>query len=183
MRILVAVLQADGRRVAVLEAGATSLDVVGVDVLVGEFSRAALRLAAPMRAHSSVVLNVDDPDLAGDEARVHHGATHSVVYNAADPTTERFVCEADVTEGARAVGFTLGSPSPGQLGVVEDVLVDRAFVDDPRTAAEAIGTLEDLAPTAAHDVANALAAAALARSFGVSPDAVAEGLRAVRDAR
>ena len=46
--------------------------------------------------------------------------------------TEQLVEAADVQEGCRAIGFTLGAPSVGMLGVVEDVLVDRAFVAERR---------------------------------------------------
>ncbi len=73
-------------------------------------------------------------------------------------------------------GFTLGVPASGQLGVVEDLLVDRAFVEDPVGGAEELATLADVRPFAPHNVANALAAAALARAHGVPADAVRRGL-------
>ena len=60
----------------------------------------------------------------------------------------------------------------GQLGVVDGVLVDRACSDD--TPLVAAGQVH---PAGAHNVANALAAAALARAFGVPAGAVADGLR------
>ncbi len=94
--------------------------------------------------------------------------------------------------GARAVGFTLGAPARGQLGVIEDVLVDRAFhapadAPDRHTHAAELATLGDLSHLAgadgvvpAHVVANALAAAALARAHGVPAVAVRDGLRAFR---
>jgi UDP-N-acetylmuramoylalanine--D-glutamate ligase len=78
--------------------------------------------------------------------------------------------------GVRAVGFTLGVPGPGMIGVVEDLLVDRAFVPDPVAAAEELATLADVRPFAPHNVANALAAAALALAYGVPRDAVRRGL-------
>jgi UDP-N-acetylmuramoylalanine--D-glutamate ligase len=86
--------------------------------------------------------------------------------------------EADVVEGCRAIGFTLGAPSLSMLGVVDDLLVDRAFVPDRQESAQELGTVGDVRPTAPHNVANALAAAALARAFGVPPTAVRDGLRA-----
>jgi UDP-N-acetylmuramoylalanine--D-glutamate ligase len=70
------------------------------------------------------------------------------------------------------------------LGVVEDVLADRAFVEQRAHSAAEIGTLHDLrgdaASVAPHYVANALAAAALARAYGVGPMAVRDGLRSFR---
>src|SRR5690606_5978521 len=82
---------------------------------------------------------------------------------------------------ARRVGFTLDTPRPGELGVVEDLLVDRAFVADPVHAAEELGTLADVRPGGPHNVANALAAAALVRAYGVGPEAVAGPGHAAED--
>jgi UDP-N-acetylmuramoylalanine--D-glutamate ligase len=87
-----------------------------------------------------------------------------------------------VVEGCRAIGFTLGVPAVSMLGVVDDVLCDRAFVAERRTSAAELGTLDDVRTAtggtlAPHAVANALAAAALARAHGVPPVAVREGLR------
>ena len=74
--------------------------------------------------------------------------------------------------------FTLDSPKRGELGVVEELLVDRAFVEDPDNAAASLAELADVQPFAPHNVQNALAASALALSIGVSEVSVAEGLRA-----
>jgi UDP-N-acetylmuramoylalanine--D-glutamate ligase len=63
------------------------------------------------------------------------------------------------------------------LGVVDEILVDRAFVPDRATSAAELATLHDVRPQAPHNVANALAAAALARAYGVPPRAVRDGLR------
>ncbi len=49
----------------------------------------------------------------------------------------------------------------------------------PSTAAVELATLDDLHLAGPHNVANALAAAALARAFGVEPEAVRDGLRRV----
>ena len=81
---------------------------------------------------------------ARDKGVVYERTQLACVYNAADPETERLVREADVVEGCRAIGFTLGTPAVGMLGVVDDVLCDRAFVEDRRTAAAELATLEDL---------------------------------------
>ena len=71
-------------------------------------------------------------------------------------------------------------PSVGMLGVVDDVLVDRAFVEERQSSAAELCTVADLASPAPHIVANALAAAALARAHGVRRAAVREGLRGFR---
>ena len=91
--------------------------------------------------------------------------------------------DADVVEGARAIGFDLGVPGPSDLGVVDGILVDRAFLDDRRNSALELTTLvelRDLGLAAPHVVANILAAAALARSLEVTPAAIREALRGFR---
>ena len=142
-----------------------------------------------MGAESAAVLNVADDHLdwhgstaayAADKGRIYENVERACVYNVADPTTERLVREADVAEGARAIGFTLGMPSVGMVGVVEDILADRAFVEERATSAAELCTVGDLASPAPHVVQNALAAAALARAHGVPPAAVRDGLRAFR---
>ncbi|MGO4424683.1 glutamate ligase domain-containing protein, partial [Streptomyces sp. MCAF7] len=94
--------------------------------------------------------------------------------------TEDLVRAADVEEGCRAIGFTLGTPGPSQFGVVENILVDRAFVANRQKQAQELAEVSDVNPPAPHNIANALAAAALARAFGVPPTAVRDGLRAFR---
>ena len=76
----------------------------------------------------------------------------------------------------RKVFFSLDTPAPGEIGVVEELLVDRAFVSDPQEAAM-LAEIVDVKPTVPHNVANALAAAALVRALGVSPEAVRSALQ------
>jgi len=72
--------------------------------------------------------------------------------------------------------FSLDTPSPGELGVVENLLIDRAFSPTSAEAHE-IAEIVDVIPTVPHNVLNALAAAALALSLGVSYSAIKEGLK------
>ncbi|HSK33600.1 MAG TPA: UDP-N-acetylmuramoyl-L-alanine--D-glutamate ligase, partial [Propionicimonas sp.] len=163
------------------------------DVLAVELSSFQLHWTNSLSLHSAVVLNVAPDHLewyadatdpmaayAADKARIYARAQQSCVYNADDPATELMVADADVVEGARAIGFTLGIPAVSMLGVVDDLLVDRAFVAQRRDSAIELAKVSDVVPGAPHNVANALAAAALARSFGVPPTAVADGLKRLR---
>ncbi|WKN50084.1 UDP-N-acetylmuramoyl-L-alanine--D-glutamate ligase [Nocardioides sp. Arc9.136] len=168
------------------------MDPTPYDVMAVELSSFQLHYTRSMAAESAAVLNLaedhldwyDGPDpmraYAADKGRIYDGVERACVYNVADPETERLVREADVQEGARAIGFTLGMPGVGMLGVVEDILVDRAFIEERGTSAAELCTVADLASPAPHVVANALAAAALARAHGVSQQAVRDGLRAFR---
>ena len=71
----------------------------------------------------------------------------------------------------RKVFFSLDTPAPGEIGVVEELLVDRAFVVDPQEAAM-ISELNEVKPTVPHNVSNALAAAGLARTAGVGHESI-----------
>ncbi|MDX6299958.1 MAG: UDP-N-acetylmuramoylalanine--D-glutamate ligase [Nocardioidaceae bacterium] len=162
------------------------MDPAPYSVYAVELSSFQLHYTSSLSAHSAAVLNVAEDHLdwypsmeayAADKGRIYERVREACVYNVADPVTERLVREADVVEGARAVGFTLGTPQLGMLGVVDDVLADRAFIEERRHSAAELCTVADLASPAPHFVANALAAAALARSVGVPATAVREGLR------
>ncbi len=163
------------------------MDPEPYDVLAVELSSFQLHYTQTMACESAAVLNVADDHTdwhgslaayAEDKGRIYQSVQRACVYNVADPMTEHLVREADVTEGARAIGFTLGTPSVGMLGLVDDVLCDRAFIERRHDSAAELCQLSDLASPAPHFVANALAAAALARSHGVSPAAVRDALRA-----
>ncbi|MDR1449450.1 MAG: UDP-N-acetylmuramoyl-L-alanine--D-glutamate ligase [Propionibacteriaceae bacterium] len=177
------------------------LDEAAYDVLAVELSSFQLHWLDKASFHSAALLNFAPDHLewyddapawdclgwparaplaayAADKARVFEGVTTACVYNAADLETERLTEEADVAEGARAIGFTLGLPAPGQLGLVDGLLVDRAYIAQRRDSALPLARLEDVRPSGPHNVANALAAAALARAYGVAAAAVATGLKA-----
>jgi UDP-N-acetylmuramoylalanine--D-glutamate ligase len=77
----------------------------------------------------------------------------------------------------KKVFFSLDTPAPGEMGVVEELLVDRAFVADPQEAAM-ISELIEVQPTVPHNVSNSLAAAGLARSVGVSHEAIRDAIAA-----
>ena len=57
-----------------------------------------------------------------DKARIYHNVQRAAIYNVAEPHTERLVAEAEVIEGARAIGFTLGTPAISMLGIVDNLL-------------------------------------------------------------
>ena len=167
----------------------TVLDPEPYDVLAVELSSHQLHWSQSLALHSAAVLNLQPDHLEWHggaqqyrdaKAKIYTGVQASCVYNVADPATEQMVEEAEVVEGARAIGFTLGVPGLSMLGVVEDLLVDRAFIEQRRDSALELAKISDVSPLAPHNVENALAAAALARSFGVPATAVQEGLQSVR---
>lgn len=95
--------------------------------------------------------------------------------NVSDATLSRLWPELAQRLGPRLIPFHLGSPASGEIGVVEDLIVDRALVADPMNA-EVLVELDRLPSKAPHNVSNAMAAAALAKLIGIDNDAIAQGL-------
>ena len=71
--------------------------------------------------------------------------------------------------------YSLETPAPGELGLVEELLIDRAFGSDPTTA-EVIAELADITPQVPHNVSNAFAAAGLALAVGIAHSDIKAGL-------
>jgi UDP-N-acetylmuramoylalanine--D-glutamate ligase len=179
VRMLESMLGAAGERaVATGNVGLPVVDAVTADppyaVLAVELSSFQLHSAPSVRPAAAAILN-----LAPDHLDWHGGfepyavakeriwATPIAVGNADDPEVAARLARAP----GRRVAFTLAEPGPDQLGVVDGTLVDRAF------GGGELARIADVRPAGPHNVANALAAAALARAHGVAPAAVAEGLR------
>ncbi len=194
--MLESMLRAAGLRTAAVgNIGVSLVDAVmdpsGFDVLAVEVGAPQLPFLSTASPLASVCLNLapDHVDLFGSfesyrdaKARIYTGTRVAAVYNVADPATEAMVEEADVVEGCRAIGFTLGVPGRSMVGVVDDLLVDRAFIDNRADSALELASVHDVRPFAPHNVANALAAAALARAYGVPAAAVRAGLRSFEPA-
>ncbi len=165
------------------------LDPQPYDVLAVELSSHQLHWSNSLSLHSAAVLNLQPDHLEWHgsaeayrdaKASIYERVQASCVYNVADPATEQMVVDAEVVEGARAIGFTLGIPARSMVGIVDDLIVDRAFIPQRADSALELAKVADVLPAAPHNVANALAAAALARSYGVPATAVRDGLRSVR---
>ncbi|MDP9028245.1 MAG: UDP-N-acetylmuramoyl-L-alanine--D-glutamate ligase [Actinomycetota bacterium] len=172
-------------------------DPQGFDVLVIELSSHQLHwvnrnpggVLAPL---ASVCLNLADDHLEwhgsreayrNAKAKVYDNVRIACVYNLADLATRQMVEDATVQDGARAIGFGLGVPGPSDVGLVDGILVDRAFLEERRTSALELATMGDLIPSgmdSPHMTANVLAAAALARAAGVTPAQVRDAIRAFR---
>jgi UDP-N-acetylmuramoylalanine--D-glutamate ligase len=156
------------------------------DVVAVELSSHQLHWMRSLSAQAAAVLNVAPDHLSwhGDlesyraaKAKIYSQCQLACVYNADDEVTLHMVEDADVVEGCRAIGFTLGIPKVGMLGLVDDVLADRAFIEGRDRNAVEIAAIGDVPTGAPHNVANALAAAALARAHGTSIPAIRRALR------
>jgi UDP-N-acetylmuramoylalanine--D-glutamate ligase len=178
VRMLESILRAAGRRaLAVGNVGVSVIeavdDPVPYDVLAVEASSYQLHWSSTIRPAAGALLNLAPDHLdwhgsmsAYEQAKTAVWAGDVAIGNADDARVAALLPPA-------AVSFTLGNPAPGQLGVVAGHLVSRAFGDD----ALALARVADVRPAGSHNVANALAAAALARAHDIPARAVAEGLR------
>jgi UDP-N-acetylmuramoylalanine--D-glutamate ligase len=145
------------RAVACGNIGTPILDAIrdpeGFDALVVELSSFQLHYVKHIEPFSSAVLNLADDHLdwhgsfqaySDTKAKVYENTQVACVYNLNDLATEKMVENADVQEGARAIGFTTGLPGRSNVGFVEDILCDRAFLDDRANSALEVATLDDL---------------------------------------
>jgi len=194
VEMLAAILNADGRRTAAVgNVGTPVVEAVMADpaleVLAVELSSFQLARTDSVAADASAIVNIapDHVDWHGGfdayvaaKGRVYHNTSTAIVYSVLDPMTEQLAHEAEVQEGCRGIGVTLGIPDVGMLGVVDGVIVDRAFVPERQTHAAELAEVSDLAVTGPHNIIDALTAAALARAYGVQPRSVRDGLRAFR---
>lgn len=186
-------LAADVKAVACGNIGKPILDCIrdpaAFEVLIVELSSFQLHYLDRIEPFSSAVLNVanDHLDWHGGYAnyrlakgRMYENTKVACVYNLEDSTTEALVEAAEVGEGARAIGFGLSTPSRSNIGYVEDLLVDRAFLEERADKALEIASFEDVQSFGVltpHLLSNIAAATALARSYGIPPAACRKALR------
>ena len=179
-----AMLQRAGlKAIACGNVGETVIDAVnnktGFDYLVLELSSFQLHWLRQARFVSVAILNIADDHLdwhgsfdAYCKAKLSLlDRTETAIVNGEDDSILRGVSAWD----GRKIFFSLETPGPGELGVVENLLIDRAFVNDPQEASM-IAEIKDIQPTLPHSVSNALAAAGLARSIGVSYEDIQNAL-------
>ena len=152
--------------------GKTVIDSIneGYRVLVLELSSFQIHWMREAQFEAIAILNIadDHTDWHGSFANYTSDKvkllahTESAILNAEDS----IVVKATQGWHGRKTFFSLETPEPGEIGLVEELLVDRAFVPDPMEAG-VIAELNEVMPTVPHNVANALAAAGVARAIGV----------------
>lgn len=147
----------------------------GPQVLAVELSSFQLHWAPSVRPEAGVVLNVAEDHLdwhggldayAAAKAKALTGRVGVVGLD--DPVAASL---ARRSKARRTVGFRIGVPADGELGVVDGKLLDRAF-----TKAAILAEVGDISPQGPAGIADALGAAALTRAIDVAPQFVREGL-------
>jgi UDP-N-acetylmuramoylalanine--D-glutamate ligase len=182
VRMLESILRASGARaLAVGNVGVSIIDAVAgderYDVLAVELSSFQLHWSSTITPAAGAVLNLAPDHLDWHGSMDAYAETKALIWrgdvaiaNADDDAVRTLFDQADA---AKRILFTLAPPDRGQFGVRDGVLVDNAFAD---REIELIAAAE-IRPAGQHNVANALAAAALARAYGVAAGDVATGLR------
>ena len=149
-----------------------------LDYLAIELSSFQIQWSELPRYQSVAVLNIAEDhidwhgsfeDYAAAKLKLLKQAEKSFV-NKSDPELVKRVGKETV------IWFSLETPNPNELGLVENLLIDRIFSPTPSQANE-IAELVDITPTAPHNVLNALAASALVLSIGINYEAIKLGLR------
>jgi UDP-N-acetylmuramoylalanine--D-glutamate ligase len=183
VRMLESILRASGERaLAVGNVGVPIVDAVRAtdryDVLAVELSSYQLHWSSTLVPEAAALLNIAPDHLDWHGSMPAYTAVKSRIWtgpvaigNADDPAVAGLLAAAPAPT---RVACTLHVPVRGQLGVAGDMLVDHAFA----TVATSLVATAEIRPAGAHNLANALAAAALARAHGVRPADVAAGLRA-----
>lgn len=177
-----AMLVADGQNaLACGNIGLTAIEAVinsDAEILILELSSFQLEWSVEAQFVSVAILNIAEDHIdwhgsfdnyANAKFKITNNA-ESVILNALDSA----IVKRAKNLAHPIIWFTLETPKPHQIGLVENLIVDRAFVSDE---AEALFELSDINPAVPHNVLNAMAAAGLARSVGSKAESIAQALR------
>lgn len=175
--------QADGHKIAIAGVDAPPLldlirDPLRYDTIIVQPSVGSLHwwqsypgsLREPL---VSVMVEQDAPDHA---SVVYEGTRLACVYWRGEGPSESFVESAQVVEGARAIGVGGGSPGMSEIGLVESILCDRAFLEDRHNQALEISTLEELSEGGLEiqtQLPAVMAAVAISRALDIPPALIA----------
>lgn len=146
-----------------------------IDVLVAELSSFQLHWAPTFTPHAGVVLNLAEDHIDWHGSMREYALAKTKVLSGkvavigADDAYLVDLCAEQKIDNL--VGFTMQEPEQGQLGVKAGELVDNAYGN-----AVALASADGINPSGPAGVLDALAAAAVARSQGVEPAAIARAL-------
>jgi UDP-N-acetylmuramoylalanine--D-glutamate ligase len=176
--MLQAMLAAGGRRSLLCgNIGSPVLDVLdeAADLLAVELSSFQLHWAPSLRPEAGVVLNIAEDHLDWHSTMAEYTAAKARVLNGRVAVVglddSRAAALLDTAPAPVRVGFRLGEPAAGELGVRDGQLVDRAFADD--LSLLPVASIPVPGPVG---VLDALAAAALARCVDVPAAAIADAV-------
>ncbi|MBU6313939.1 MAG: UDP-N-acetylmuramoyl-L-alanine--D-glutamate ligase [Actinomycetales bacterium] len=191
VEMVAAMLESGGvKATACGNVGQTVIEVVdrsdAYEVLVLELSSFQLHWAQQAQFVASAILNIADDHIDWHGSFDEYAQAKITILDRASTA----ILNADDGEIVKRtshwqghkVFYTLDTPAPGEIGLVEELLVDRAYVEDPQEASM-FAELAEVKPMIAHNVSNTLAAAALARSVGVSHEDIRSAIKGFRPGR
>lgn len=191
VEMVAAMLESGGvKATACGNVGQTVIEVVdrsdAYEVLVLELSSFQLHWAQQAQFVASAILNIADDHIDWHGSFDEYAQAKITILDRASTA----ILNADDGEIVKRtshwqghkVFYTLDTPAPGEIGLVEELLVDRAYVEDPQEASM-FAELAEVKPMIAHNVSNTLAAAALARSVGVSHEDIRSAIKSFRPGR
>lgn len=183
--MLHAMLTAAGRHSVLCgNIGDPVLDVLDrpADLLAVELSSFQLHWAPSVRPEAGVVLNIAEDHLDWHATMAEYTAAKARVLDGRVAVVglddARAAALLDTAAAPTRVGFRLGEPAAGELGVRDGRLIDRAFADDL-----ALLQVDSIPVPGPVGILDALAAAALARSVDVPAEAIADAIAAFRVGR
>jgi UDP-N-acetylmuramoylalanine--D-glutamate ligase len=161
--------------------GYTAIEAVAnsdADILALELSSFQLEWSNLAHFEAAAILNIAEDHIDWHQSFENYLAAKLKISQLADllilNRDDQHLAESGKALTKPITWISLQVPSKGEVGLVENLIVDRAFVEGD---AEALFELSDVTPSVGHNVSNAMAAAALARSVGATPDAIAKALR------
>lgn len=158
----------------------------GTDVVLWTLSARQLwRMGRELDTARRPVLAVsvdDEGDLDPEQLQaLYTQSVQACVYRRAGDRTEHAVEDAFVVDGCRAIGVAIDTPGMSDLGRVEDIICDRAFLPDRKDRALELCTVDELERAGfatPERVEVALAAFAVVRALDVAPEVIGGALQA-----
>ncbi|MDR1447925.1 MAG: hypothetical protein LBI63_03060 [Candidatus Ancillula sp.] len=168
-----------------------------LDFVIIEVSSFLLHFAYTFSFEVSVILNINEDHInwhgslgeyVNAKSKIFNNTSKSCIFNADDSDLHSIVQEADVVEGARAVGFTHHSPGRSMVGQVAGLVTDRAFygdntdplrylyaneIMDLNEFPQLLNPVEQLPSYLVDDI---VAAVAVARTYGISADDISNAV-------
>ncbi len=161
--------------------GYTAIEAVvnsRADILALELSSFQLEWSNLAHFEAGAILNIAEDHIDWHQSFENYLAAKLKISQLADLVIlnkdDQHLAKNGKTLSKPITWISLQVPSKGEIGLVENLIVDRAFIKDD---AEALFEISDVTPSVGHNVSNAMAAATLARSVGAKSDAIANALR------
>ncbi|MDO4912940.1 MAG: UDP-N-acetylmuramoyl-L-alanine--D-glutamate ligase [Bifidobacteriaceae bacterium] len=163
------------------------------DVLCVELSSFQLHFTYSLQLDCAAITNISADHLdwhggmenyAHDKATVYKNVRKALVYNADDARVQQLAMQAEVQDSCKRIGVTLSQPQQGQIGIVNDWIVDNSGLTGKKNAVKLLNVqelpnlLEPNGKPYPHLLQDALIALALVLGFGANLEKSLEGLRA-----